>query len=82
MAKGSRVYVAGRLHTLRWNDAETGERHARVEIVRDDLILLDRYADAIATANEAAEAWATFAPRAPVAPFLRPPGQRCGRQSD
>src|ERR671933_8758 len=42
VAKGSRVYVAGRLHTLRWNDAETGERHARVEIVLDDLILLDR----------------------------------------
>ena len=42
VAKGSRVYVAGRLHTLRWEDAETGERHARVEIVLDDLILLDR----------------------------------------
>ena len=40
--KGVRVYVAGRLHTLRWQDAETGERHARVEIVLDDLILLDR----------------------------------------
>ena len=40
--KGSRVYVAGRLHTLRWQDAATGERHARVEIVLDDLILLDR----------------------------------------
>src|SRR5919205_2861230 len=39
--KGSRVYVAGRLHTLRWKDAETGEHHARVEIVLDDLILLD-----------------------------------------
>src|SRR5919199_854535 len=24
MAKGSRVYVAGRLHTLHWQDAETG----------------------------------------------------------
>jgi single-stranded DNA-binding protein len=42
VTKGSHVYVAGRLHTLRWNDAETGERHARVEIVLDDLILLDR----------------------------------------
>ena len=40
--KGSRVYVAGRLHTLRWEDAQTGERHAHVEIVLDDLILLDR----------------------------------------
>jgi single-strand DNA-binding protein len=42
VTKGSRVYVAGRLHTLRWQDAETGERHARVEIVLDDLIVLDR----------------------------------------
>ena len=38
VAKGSRVYVAGRLHSLRWQDAETGERQARVEIVLDDLI--------------------------------------------
>ncbi len=42
VAKGGHVYVAGRLHTLRWEDAATGERHARVEIVLDDLILLDR----------------------------------------
>ena len=42
VTKGSRTYVAGRLHTVRWNDAQTGERHARVEIVVDDLILLDR----------------------------------------
>ena len=41
-SKGSRVYVTGRLHTLRWQDAETDERHARGEIVLDDLILLDR----------------------------------------
>jgi single-strand DNA-binding protein len=39
---GTRVYVAGRLHTLRWQDAATGERHAHVEIVLDDVILLDR----------------------------------------
>ena len=41
MSKGSHVYAAGRLHTVRWQDAETGERHARVEIVLDDLILRD-----------------------------------------
>ena len=40
--KGSRVYVAGRLHTTRWEDAQTGEARASVEIVVDDLILLDR----------------------------------------
>ena len=42
VAKGSRVYVAGRLHTLRWQDSEAGERRARVEIVLDDLILGSR----------------------------------------
>lgn len=40
--KGSRVYVSGRLHTSRWEDAQTGEARASVEIVVDDLILLDR----------------------------------------
>ncbi len=40
--KGSRVYVAGRLHTSRWEDAQTGEQRSSIEIVVDDLILLDR----------------------------------------
>ncbi len=40
--KGSRVYVAGRLHISRWEDAQTGEQRSSVEIVVDDLILLDR----------------------------------------
>ena len=54
--KGSRVYVAGRLHTLRWEDAQTGERHARVEIVLDDLILLDRRGEARGAATDDNEA--------------------------
>jgi single-strand DNA-binding protein len=33
VTKGSRVYLAGRLHTRRWEDTETGERHGRVEMV-------------------------------------------------
>jgi single-strand DNA-binding protein len=82
VTKGSHVYAAGRLHTLRWQDAETGERHARVEIVLDDLILLDRRGVATTTADEAAEAVAAFAPRAPVPPFPRPPGERCGGALD
>ncbi len=52
VTKGSRVYVAGGLHTLRWHDAETGERHARVEIVLDDLILLDRRGGARGTVTD------------------------------
>src|SRR3712207_5294665 len=46
--RGSRVYVAGRLHTSRWDDAQTDEARASVEIVVDDLILLDRPASAAA----------------------------------
>src|ERR687885_301939 len=55
LRKGSRIYVAGRLHTLRWNDAVTGERHARVEIVLDDLILLDHRSGARVAASDDAE---------------------------
>src|SRR5215216_4754525 len=40
--KGSRVYLAGRLHTSRWEEAQTGEQRSSVELVVDDLILLDR----------------------------------------
>ena len=50
--RGSRVYVAGRLHTSRWEDAQTGEARASVEIVVDDLILLDRPTPAVATEDE------------------------------
>jgi single-strand DNA-binding protein len=52
LSKGSRICVAGRLHTLRWQDAETGERHARVEIVLDDLMLLDRRGGATVAATD------------------------------
>ena len=38
----SRVYVASRLDTSGWEDAQTGEARASVEFVVDDLILLDR----------------------------------------
>ncbi len=50
--KGSRVYVQGRLHTSRWNDAQTGEQRSSVEIVFDDLILLDHPTPAAAPEDE------------------------------
>ena len=56
VTKGSHVYVAGRLHTLRWEDAATGERRAGVEIVLDDLILLDRRGGANVAATDDGEA--------------------------
>ena len=52
VGKGSHVYVAGRLHTLRWNDAATGERHACVEIVLDDVILLDHCSETTRSATD------------------------------
>ena len=55
VGKGSHVYVAGRLHTLRWEDAATGERQARVEMVLDDLILLDRRGGGSVAPTDAAD---------------------------
>ena len=49
------VYVAGQLHTSQWEDAQTGERHAHVEIVLDDLILLDRRGGASGAATDDAD---------------------------
>jgi hypothetical protein len=40
---------------VRWQDAETGEHHARVEIVLDDLILLDRQGGANVAATDHAD---------------------------
>ncbi len=53
--KGSRVYVAGRLHTSRWEDAQTGEARASVEIVVVDQILLD-HPTPVATMEDAQDA--------------------------
>ena len=50
--KGSHVYVAGRLHTSRWEDAQTGDQRTSVEIVVDDLILLDRPTPAVPADDE------------------------------
>src|SRR3712207_6255964 len=60
--KGSRVYVAGQLHTSRWEDAQTGEARSSVEIVVDDLILLDRPTPTT-TPEDAQEIGAYFALR-------------------
>ena len=77
--KGSRVYVAGRLHTSHWDDAQTGEARASVEIVVDDLILLDRPTPAAAPedaqdAREVQPSAPAPAPRpSPQQPIRRPP---------
>lgn len=41
LSKGRRVYIEGSLQTRSWED-ESGQRHYRVEVVADQMILLDR----------------------------------------
>jgi len=40
VAKGSKVYVEGKLQTTSWEDRHSGERKYRTEIVARDLLLL------------------------------------------
>lgn len=40
--KGTRIFVAGRLQTRSWDDAE-GKKNYKTEVVAENLILLDRY---------------------------------------
>jgi single-strand DNA-binding protein len=46
VAKGSKVYVEGRLQTSSWEDKQSGEKKYRTEIVVSDLVLLDKKAEA------------------------------------
>jgi single-strand DNA-binding protein len=41
VAKGSKLYVEGKLQTTSWEDWQSGERKYRTEIVARDLLLLD-----------------------------------------
>jgi single-strand DNA-binding protein len=40
VAKGSRLYVEGKLQTTSWEDRQSGERKYRTEIVAHELLLL------------------------------------------
>src|SRR5579862_462110 len=40
VAKGSKVYVEGKLQTTSWDDRLSGERKYRTEIIASDLLLL------------------------------------------
>jgi single-strand DNA-binding protein len=40
VAKGSKVYIEGKLQTASWEDRQTGERKYRTKIVARDLLLL------------------------------------------
>ena len=41
LAKGSAVYVEGRLETRSW-EAENGQKHFRTEIIANEVIILDK----------------------------------------
>ena len=41
VAKGSKLYVEGKLQTSSWKDRQSGERKYRTEIVARNLLLLD-----------------------------------------
>lgn len=41
LSKGRRVYIEGSLQTRSWED-QGGQRHYRVELVADQMLLLDR----------------------------------------
>ena len=50
LAKGSQVYVEGRLQTRRWEDTE-GKKHAAVEIVASEMIQLGEKKEFAAPVN-------------------------------
>jgi single-strand DNA-binding protein len=41
LARGRQVYVEGRLQTRSWDDAATGQKRYRTEVVAERLVLLD-----------------------------------------
>ena len=42
LKKGSKVYIEGRLQTRSWDDAATGAKKYRTEIIADNMIMLDK----------------------------------------
>ena len=42
LKKGSQVYIEGRLQTRSWEDATSGKKNYRTEIVADNMIMLGR----------------------------------------
>lgn len=42
LKKGSKVYIEGRMQTRSWDDAATGTKKYRMEIIADNMIMLDK----------------------------------------
>ncbi len=45
LSKGARVYIEGRMQNRSWDDAQTGEKRYRTEVVASDMIMLDQRGD-------------------------------------
>ena len=46
LAKGRQVYIEGRVRLGQWDDRQTGEKRARLELVATDLVMLGQRGDA------------------------------------
>ena len=55
LKKGSKVYIEGRLQTRSWDDAATGAKKYRTEIIADNMIMLDK-ADGLSRSAVATQA--------------------------
>lgn len=52
LRKGSHVYIEGRLQTRAWEDAESGQKRYKTEVVLNEMIMLDAKAQAAAEEPE------------------------------
>jgi single-strand DNA-binding protein len=51
LKKGARIYAEGRIQTQSWDDAKTGEKKYRTEIVLENMIMLDSKGQATGEGN-------------------------------
>ena len=81
LAKGTRVYVEGRLRTNKWQDKETGQDRYTTEVIASDMIILSSKQDRSAPAGdyEAPIDDDAAAPRRPVSAPSRAPNSAPAR---
>lgn len=52
LAKGKQVYIEGRIRLGQWDDRQTGEKRARLEVVANELQMLGQRGDQAGGAGE------------------------------
>lgn len=72
LRKGMKVYIEGRLSTHNWEDAATGKKMYRTEIVADDMIILS-YPRSMTTPTGAVEQGEAAVEAAAEAPIVEEP---------